>query len=132
MENGKQIRVLLAMAAVFCALIICYNLFFVKEPAETILVTDVGTAASELERGSASADESTAVADSSVAVEKININTATAAELQALPRIGPTLSQRIVDYREEHGSFTAIEEIMNVSGIGEKTFAEIQNQIEVD
>lgn len=125
MENGKQIRVLLAMAVVFCALIICYNLFFVQEPAETILVTDMGAATSALVSEPASAN-------ASAAAEKININTATTAQLQALPRIGPTLSQRIVDYREEHGSFTAIEEIMNVSGIGEKTFAEIQNQIEVD
>lgn len=61
--------------------------------------------------------------------ELININTATAQELEALPGIGPTLAQRIVDYRTAHGPFQRIEDIMNVPGIGPATFDEIQNLI---
>ncbi len=52
----------------------------------------------------------------------ININTATAAELEALPRVGPTMAQRIIEYREANGPFATIEEIQNVPGIGPATF----------
>ncbi len=61
----------------------------------------------------------------------VNINTATAAELDALPGIGPTTAQKIVDYRTQHGPFPQIEAIMNVPGIGPTTFDEIQNLISV-
>ncbi len=60
---------------------------------------------------------------------KININAATAVELEALPGIGPVLSQRIVDYREANGPFATIEDIKNVRGIGEVTFEGIKELI---
>lgn len=50
----------------------------------------------------------------------ININTATAQQLQTLPGIGEVLAQRIIDYRETHGDFKSIGALTNVSGIGEK------------
>lgn len=49
---------------------------------------------------------------------RVNLNTATAAELETLPRVGPVLAQRIVDFRTEHGPFTAVEELDGVSGVG--------------
>nr|WP_315019686.1 helix-hairpin-helix domain-containing protein [uncultured Aminipila sp.] len=61
----------------------------------------------------------------------ININTATSAELQTITGIGPSTSEKIISYREEHGQFKKIEEIMNVSGIGEKTFAKFKSKITV-
>ena len=61
--------------------------------------------------------------------ERININTATAAELESLPGIGPKLAARIVDYRAANGPFQSPEELMNVSGIGEKTYAGLAEQI---
>ena len=62
---------------------------------------------------------------------KININTATKSELMDLPGIGNVLASRIVDYREQHGDFSRIEDIRNVSGIGEKRFEAIQDKITV-
>lgn len=59
----------------------------------------------------------------------ININTASLQELTTLPGIGPTLAQRIIDYREEYGDFYYIEDIMDVSGIGPATFDNIKDLI---
>ena len=61
----------------------------------------------------------------------ININTATVAELKTLPGIGDVIAQRIVDYRTAHGRFSSIEELMNVSVIGEKRFAAIRDLVTV-
>lgn len=63
---------------------------------------------------------------------RININTATAEELQQLPRVGPTLAQRIVAYREMYGPFRTPEDLMRVSGIGETVFAAIRDYITVE
>lgn len=62
----------------------------------------------------------------------LNINTATAEDLITLNGIGKELAQRIVDYRQEFGAFSCIEEIMNVKGIGEKLFSKIKKFIYVD
>ncbi|MGB9791141.1 MAG: helix-hairpin-helix domain-containing protein [Thermacetogeniaceae bacterium] len=63
---------------------------------------------------------------------KVNINTASAKELdEALPGIGPTLAQRIVEYREQHGPFRSVEDIKNVSGIGERRFEQIKDLITI-
>ncbi len=61
----------------------------------------------------------------------ININTATLEELDALPGIGPSTAQKILDHRDENGRFNAIEDIMNVSGIGEAKFDQIKELITV-
>jgi competence protein ComEA len=65
------------------------------------------------------------------ATEKININSATADELQKLPGVGPKVAQRIVDYRKQNGAFKKIEDIMKVSGIGEKIFTRMKDMITV-
>jgi competence protein ComEA len=68
---------------------------------------------------------------SHVNVGRVNINTATASELDALPGIGPTTAQAIVDYRLQHGSFKFIQDIQNVPGIGSATYDRIKDYITV-
>jgi competence protein ComEA len=61
----------------------------------------------------------------------VNINTATAAEFEALPGIGSKMAQRIVEYREKNGGFKKLEDLMNVKGIGEKNFLKLKGQLTV-
>lgn len=61
---------------------------------------------------------------------KININTATIEQLNSLPGIGPVYAQRIIDYRKKK-SFSSVEEIMEIQGIGEKTFAKFKDLITI-
>lgn len=62
---------------------------------------------------------------------KININKATASELENIPSVGPSTAQKIITYREENGKFSSIDEIKNVSGIGDKTFENIKDYISI-
>ena len=56
----------------------------------------------------------------------VNLNTASQAELEALPGIGPKTAERILEYRQKNGSFKKIEDLMNVKGIGEKSFLKLK------
>ena len=56
----------------------------------------------------------------------VNINTASARELEALPGIGEVIARRIIDYRNAHGPFQSVDELINVKGIGEKKLAELK------
>ena len=62
---------------------------------------------------------------------KININTASRNELMDLTGVGEVIAGRIIDYRNQHGPFLRIEDIMNVSGIGERRYEAIQDKITV-
>jgi competence protein ComEA len=61
----------------------------------------------------------------------VNLNTANATVLEELPGVGPVLAQRIVDWRTEHGRFASVDELAEVSGIGEKMFAQLQGKVTV-
>jgi len=64
--------------------------------------------------------------------KKININLAYSADLQILPGVGEVTAERIIEYREHHGNFRKIEELMNVKGIGGKKFGKIKEYITVE
>jgi competence protein ComEA len=72
-----------------------------------------------------------AYAQSGAPKAKVNINTAPASDLETLPRIGPKVAQRIVDFRTKNGNFKKVEEIMKVQGIGEKVYEQIKDLITV-
>jgi competence protein ComEA len=61
----------------------------------------------------------------------VNLNTATAADLEGLPGIGAKTAARIVEYRQKNGPFKKIEDLMNVRGVGEKNFLKLKAQIAV-
>jgi comEA protein len=75
--------------------------------------------------------ESTPAANTSSA-GVVNINTAGAEELSLLPRVGAKVAQRIVEYRTEHGKFAKTSDLMEVKGIGDKSFQNLSAYITVD
>ncbi len=87
-------------------------------------ISGIGTASegSDLSAGTSSAANA----------GKLNLNTATREELLTLPGIGETKADAILEYRDSHGSFTSIEEIMNIAGIKEGVFSNIEEYITVE
>ncbi len=67
-----------------------------------------------------------------VSLETIHLNQATAEQLQALPGVGPALSERIISYRDEHGPFRSVDQLAQVKGIGEAKLAKLKTQLTID
>lgn len=65
------------------------------------------------------------------ATAPINLNTATVAQLESLPGIGMKTAERIVEYRQKNGAFKKVEDLMNVRGVGEKSFLKLKPMITV-
>lgn len=79
--------------------------------------------------GATSTEAATTESSSTSNNGKVNINTADASGLQQISGIGPSKAQKIIAYREQNGKFKSVEDLTNVSGIGEKTLASIKDQI---
>lgn len=62
---------------------------------------------------------------------RVNLNTADAAALDSLPRVGPAIAERIIAWREENGRFTSVEDLLSVPGIGEKMLAGLRDLVTV-
>lgn len=75
--------------------------------------------------------ETPAVAPGLSADGRVNLNTADAAMLETLPRIGPAMADRILSWREQHGPFRAIEDLLEISGIGDATFDALRDLVTV-
>jgi competence protein ComEA len=65
------------------------------------------------------------------ATAPVNLNTATAEQLATIPGVGPRMAERIIDYRQKNGGFKKLEDLMNVSGVGEKSFLKMKPLITV-
>ncbi|MBL7067721.1 MAG: helix-hairpin-helix domain-containing protein [Candidatus Marinimicrobia bacterium] len=78
------------------------------------------------------AKEEKPISDETTAFLKINLNSASAEDFMRLPKIGKVTAQRIIDYRNKHGRFSSIDELLNVKGIGEKTFERIKGEVTIE
>ena len=63
--------------------------------------------------------------------DRVDLNTASQQALEALPGIGPRTAELIISYRDEHGGFKKVEELMNIRGIGERTFLRLRELVQV-
>ena len=103
------------------------------KPAQTAKAAkpaEVVKAAKPATRVKAAKPATTAKAHATAA-NPVNLNAASVAQLQTLPGIGASAAQRIVEYRQKNGAFKKIEELMNVKGIGEKSFLKLKPLITV-
>ena len=136
--------ILIAMAILFLLALTGYEIHMRRNKSTFSLRSDGETAAVQAEPAAEPAAESetvptqTETEEVSVATAsdleaepdtRIDLNTADAAQLKTLPGIGDVLAERIIAYREEHGGFSTVEEIMNVKGIASGKFADLQDKI---
>lgn len=122
-KNYSTEKILLIIALFLFAGIIFFNAFYKQDVAIPSVIYINGNQADSENSGE---DASTGSNDAN----KININTATEEELsENLSGVGSAIAKRIIEYREYNGGFTSIEDIKNVSGIGDKMFEKIKDCI---
>jgi competence protein ComEA len=90
----------------------------------TLGLAGVAHAAQTSARRSASAPEA-------AAASVVNLNTASVAQLETLPGIGKSTAERILEYRQKNGGFKKVEDLMNVRGVGEKSFLKLKALVTV-
>ncbi|HIS79167.1 ComEA family DNA-binding protein [Anaeromassilibacillus sp. An200] len=113
-KESVQTRILIGTALLLAAVLVAYQAFFVPEVTRPVVVSVVSEEASSSPEW------------------PVNLNTATLEQLDTLPGIGPVTAQAILDYREENGPFTSVEELEQVYGIGEKTLEKLRDSVTVE
>ena len=101
-----------------------------RQSLPALVIASLFIAGPHLASASAQTTRSTS-AKSAPTTGIVNINTASASDLEGLPGIGAKTAARIVEYRQKNGPFKKIEELMNVRGVGEKNFLKLKPQITV-
>ncbi|MBP5306374.1 MAG: helix-hairpin-helix domain-containing protein [Lachnospiraceae bacterium] len=139
MKSRKALKRLAIV--LFIALCGFFYTFKAGESPEPVIVIEEDTGPPSIEKGPPAPVKETPVKeapDTAASVSEapdtdgiVNINTAGISELCTLTGIGEKKAERIISYRKEHGNFSSIEEIMNISGIKEGTFNKIKDRIMV-
>jgi len=124
MKLTKSEKCAIIITLAFLCLVLGFTLGQKKQQGSFVMTESSFSAISETEP-----EESVIPA---AQIQKVNINTASVAELETLKGIGPVLAQRITEYRESAGGFKSIEDITKVRGIGASVFEDIRNSICVD
>jgi competence protein ComEA len=97
----------------------------------TAIVLALGLVASAAAQETTRTSGARAAGSSAAAAAVINLNTASAAQLETLPGVGKATAERILEYRQKNGGFKKVEDLMNVRGIGEKSFLKIKDRLTV-
>ena len=127
----KESIIFWLLSALFVIACVCLVLFTsLLRTSDQLYVSEI-TSTTVLEEVSVNQGSSTAPAQTEPPLALININIATADELMSLPGIGEVIASRIIEYREQNGGFDNIEEIKEVSGIGDAKFEAIKDLITV-
>ncbi|WP_312641747.1 helix-hairpin-helix domain-containing protein [Hydrogenoanaerobacterium sp.] len=130
-EDFFSVNFLIVLALVLSIGLVAYNAFMMPEytpAAVSYLPEEISSAAN-------SSASSTADVDSAVQKNldaQINLNTATAEELQTISGIGPAMAKKLLQYRDKVGVITDLNELMNVDGIGEATYNKIAPHLVLD
>ena len=96
-----------------------------------IYIPKIGEEITEFMPQLVTSSPSSNIGSSSSSDGKVNINSASESEFTTLPSIGPSKARAIINHREEHGRFQTVEDLKNVTGIGEKTFEQLKEHIDV-
>lgn len=136
LKNGARLNELIEIAGGLAANAQLKNVnrALILKDQDKIYIPHVGEKFSKTDIVSSEEENSTTSADISNAQSnspKININTADSAELQKLNGIGEKKAQQIISYRQKNGQFKQIEDLKQVSGIGDKTFETLKSQLEI-
>ena len=128
MKEKPLFWLLSALFVISCVCIILGSALI--RQSDAVYVSSISSPAVSAENAASAPPNEVSPSDtSSTSSLLININTASKEELESLPGIGDVIAERIVTYREENGGFDTVEEIMKVSGIGEKKFEAIKDMI---
>jgi competence protein ComEA len=97
----------------------------------TAIVLVIGLVAASVSAQDAAKPSAKAMTSSASSGTPLNLNTATVAQLETLPGIGKSTAERILEYRQKNGGFKKVEDLMNVRGVGEKSFLKLKSLITV-
>ena len=107
------------------------NLVYVLTDGQKLIIPSINDERNEIENNIITNGESNITQGESNGKGKVNINTASQTELETIEGVGPSLANKIIEYRKKNGRYKTIDELKNVSGIGESKYETIKERIEI-